>query len=597
MPDTSLLEKAGRKQTGPAVGPVPVPTSRFEGALPALVAYLIAGFVLTAHLWSDPAGLRIAGNPGDINLYQWWFGWWPHALSHLQDPFTTYHLNLPSGVNAMANTSMALPGLTFSWLFATAGPLVTYNLLSALSPALSAWTAGLCARRLGVRPVPAYVGGLVFGFSPAIVHSLIGHLSMAMAFLLPVVVLLNVRAWQTDRPRRTGIVLGLTVLAQVMIGEEVLFQAGLATLVILIVLGLSLARSRPSLVRASIMIATRSYGWALAVFVPLAAYPLYLQFAGPHRQHGSPFRIDHFAADLGAFITPAELNYRGPGVGADAFPGGMPEHLAYLGWPLILMCVLTMATRWSDLRVRTAGAGLAVAAVFSMGGTLWVRGQQTTQRLPWAWMEELPVLESALPSRFGLLTAMFAAALLAFGLDAALARTGSALLAPGAVLTTVAVLTTLLPKPLPVERVDDIPRYFTVQARELPADTDALVVPFPNPEQTEPLRWQVAAHYRYRAPGGYFIAPGADRRAYIGAAAGTTQRLLIDLERTGESPVLTPTLRARVAADLARWGIDVVLLGPTRRQSELRALLSQLFVSAPEDVAGVVVWHRPQVRL
>ena len=562
---------------------------RHRLALLALVAYVSAGFVLTGGLWSDPAGLRIAGNPGDINLYQWWFGWWMHVLPAGQDPLTTYAMNMPTGVSLMSNTSMPLPALATSWLFLTAGPLVTYNLLSALAPGLTAWAAYLCGVRFGIRPAAAFVGALVFGFSPAIVHSLIGHLSMALVFLMPVLVLLNVLAWRTQHPRRVGLALGATAFAQVLTGEEVLFQAGVATFVILVVAAIS----RPALVRPALPVAARSYGWALGLFIPLAAYPLYIQFFGPLKQHSSPFWVDYFAADLASFTTPSEMLWRGPGEGATEFPGGITEHLAYLGWPLVLVCLATIVVRWSDLRVRAAGVGLVLSGVLSMGGTLWVRGQQTTQELPWAFLQKLPVLESALPSRFGLLTAMFAALVLTLAIDGLLAHPRRHLMRAVAAAVTAAVLFTLLPKPMPVEPVAPIPSYFTTEARKLPVGTKALVVPFPRPTLTEPLRWQTAARYSYAAPGGYFIAPGADGRAYIGGAAGTTQQLLVELEEKGTMPVVTPQLRASVDAELTAWGIDMAILGPSDRQAELRQLMTQLFEREPQEIGGVAVWTDP----
>jgi hypothetical protein len=565
---------------------------RHQMAIFVLATYLFAGYLLTINLWSDPNGLRIVGNPGDTALYQWWFGWWPHALATGQDPFATYAMNHPTGVGLMTNTSMALPALATSWLFETAGPLFTYNLLSALAPPLTAFAAYLCARRLGIREVAAFAGALVFGFSPAIVHSLVGHLSMAMAMLLPVAVLLAVLAWTTSRPRRVGLTLGVVAVVQVLTGEEVLFQAGLATLIILAVL----AASRPRLIAARAATAARAYAWAVAVFVPITAYPLYLQFFGPFKAHGSPFWIDYFAADLAAFTTPTELNARGPGEGIDQLPGGITEHLAYLGWPLLILCALVITTRWADLRVRAAGVGFAVAGIFSMGGTLWVRGQQTKQPLPWGWLEKLPLLQSALPSRFGLLTALFAATLLALGLEHALAQVRlRPVIAAGAGVLAVAVLWTIAPAPLPVEPVPGVPAWFSTEARTLPAGTSALVVPFPTPNQTDPLRWQVAADYRYATPGGYFIAPGGDGHAYIGAAAGFTQQMVVKLEEEGVVPEVTPELKASVAADLAGWGTDLVVLGPCQNRDQLRTLLSQILVGTPEDVGGVTVWRQAQV--
>jgi hypothetical protein len=592
-PVTPDVDQPGSESSTPTRRALPARLGAFlashQVSLLALLVYLVAGYLLTAKLWSDPSGLRIAGNPGDTNLYQWWFGWWLHSLSTWQDPLTTYAMNMPTGVSLMSNTSMPLPALATSWLDALVGPLVVYNLLSALAPALTAWAAYLCASRFDVRPPVAFLGGLVFGFSPAIVHSLIGHLSMAMAALLPILVLLNVLAWRTRRPRVVGLTLGGAALAQVFTGEEVLFQAGVATLIILVVL----AASRPHLIRPALPVAARTYGWALALFVPIAAYPLYVQFLGPLKMHSSPFWVDYFAADLGAFTTPSELLRRGPGLGAEKFPGGITEHLAYLGWPLVIFCLVTIVARWSDLRVRAAGVGLAVSGVFSMGGILWVRGQQTEQTLPWGWLEKLPILESALPSRFGLLTAMFAAAVLIFGLQALVDHPRGTVMRGVAAVVAVAVFWTLLPKQLPVEPVAPIPAYFTTEARQLPEGTKALVVPFPRPDQTEALRWQTAAQYTYDAPGGYFIAPGGDGHAYIGGAAGQIQQIVVAAEDKGEMPVVTPELRAAARAELDGWGIDIAILGPSQRQPELRLLLTQLFESEPREVGGVLLWDRP----
>lgn len=259
----------------------------------------------------------------------------------------------------------------------------------------------------------------------------------------------------------------------------------------------------------------------------------------------------------------------------------------------MIFCLVTIVARWSDLRVRAAGVGLTVAGVCSMGGVLWVRGQQTEQTLPWGWLEKLPILESALPSRFGLLTALFAAAVLTFGLQALLEHPRRTAMRAVAGFMAVAVVWTLLPKVLPVETVADIPAYFTTEARRLPAGTKALVVPFPRPQQTEALRWQTAAEYSYDAPGGYFIAPGGDGHAYIGGAAGQLQQILVAAEEKGELPEVSPDLRAAVRAELDGWGIDIAILGPSHRQPELRVLMTQLFEKEPREVGGVLLWDQP----
>jgi len=333
------------------------------------------------------------------------------------------------------------------------------------------------------------------------------------------------------------------------------------------------------------------------VFLPLAAYPLCTQLFGPFRMHGSPFWVDYFAADLASFTRPSELVWRASGGRPVGLPAGAPEHLSFLGLPLLVACVMVVLVRYSDLRVRAAGAGFAVSAVLSMGGRLWVNGQETTMTLPYRFLQDLPLVEGALPSRFGVLTSMFAAALLALSIDALVVPVRSRARTVAAFGLVVLVGATLLPRQLPVEPVSGIPRYFTTAARELPAGTRAFVVPVATPQRTEPLRWQAAAHYSYATPSGYFIGPAPDGHAYIGTVPRPAEQPFIALEDNGTLPVLDPGLSTLITSQWDEWQITTVILGPSRYQYLQSQLLEQLLGGPPRVVDGVSVWTRtPQHR-
>ncbi|GAA2675785.1 hypothetical protein Apa02nite_020010 [Actinoplanes palleronii] len=428
----------------------------------------------------------------------------------------------------------------------------------------------------------------MFGFAPAIVNSMVGHVSMATAGLLPVIVSLNIAAWTTTKRRRVGIGLGLAALAQVLIGEEILFQAGLATFVMLVVQLLS----RPKTFWSAVPGALWVYAWALAVFLPLAAYPLYTQLFGPMRSQDSPFWIDYFAADLTSFTTRSENIWNGPANEIAALPGGGPaEHLVYLGLPLLLTCLAMILLRQADPRVRAAGAGFVTFAVLSMGGTLWVHGEQTKLAMPYHLLGKVPVLERALPSRLGVVTAMFAAALLALALDALAcsARSSARTLAAAGLVGLVAV--TLLPRPLAVEPVPDIPRYFSTAARELPHGTRAFVVPVATPHHTEPMRWQQAADFSYSTPDGYFLAPsGEERRTLIGVNPGPIEQVFVSLEEDGTVPAITPELSQALWKQLDDWGVTTVILGPSVHFQQHADLLTRFLGEPRVDADGVKVW-------
>jgi hypothetical protein len=588
------------------------------GMLTVLVALLAlaAGVAVTAGLWSDPAGRFVAGNVPDGTHYSWWLGHTPHALGLGENPFRTLDMNWPEGVSTMNNTTLFLPAILLWPITALAGSLVSLNLLNILAvPACAA--AGYWAlrqvpwdrrnteteqvnesadagesRRIS-RPA-ALVGGVVFGISPAIVNSLVGHITMAFAPGLALLVGLSVLAWHGDRPVRTGLLLGIGATAQVFVGEEVLFQAGVAATVLVLIAAISRPRAIPAGARRLGL----SLAVAFAVFLPITGYPLYLQFFGPLRQQGSPFLLDYYGADVTAFTTPTSqllLHTAAQAEKSAKFAGGIEEHLAYLGWPLVLVCLLTTVSCWRQVAVRCAAVALAVAVTLSLGGRLWINGTWTERPGPYRIFQALPVTEASLATRFGLMAALFAGALLAFAVHEVSTRVPkpavASLLAAG---LSLACLAPLVPVPLSVVTAAAVPRWFSTTARELPAESVVVVLPYPVPVNPVAMRWQSAADYRFRMPGGYFLGPGPDGHAYVGGPADPpTAALLTKVAETGQAAAVTPAEQAQAAADLKAWGADRIVLGPAPAQEALRETMSNLIGRQPELVDGVYLWSDP----
>ncbi|MBT0770577.1 hypothetical protein KIH74_16660 [Kineosporia sp. J2-2] len=586
-----------------------------------LVALLALGVGLTATsgLWADPAGRIFSGNIPDAMHYQWWLGHTPHALASLQDPFDTTDMNWPNGVGAMNNTTLLLPAIVLFPISVLFNPVLTLNLLNLLAVPLC-FVAGYWALRKapGVSSGAASVGAACFAISPAVVNSLVGHITMAFAPGLPILLALSVEAWRTDRrrtnrfdahgPIRVGLWLGLVALAQMFIGEEVLFQAGAGALLIL----LTAALCRPRQVRAGLARLVRTLVVAFAVFVPLAAYPLSLQFAGPHAHHGSPFTENYFGADVVSFFTPTSTQWLARASDLETsgkFPGGIEEHLSYLGWPLIVVCLATMVFGWRLLAVRCAAVGVLVSAALSLGGRLWIDGVWTEHQGPYALVQSLPITEASLATRFGLLTALFAGALLALAVQGlrsgsrhrllhpvtggrSLGRRGPAVRAFAAVGVSAVCLVPLLPTPLPVTDSPAVPAYFTTTATTLPHDTVTVVLPYPVATLPTAMRWQSASGYAFKMPGGYFLGPASDGQAYVGGEADPpTAQLLTQVEETGQAAEVTPQMQAQAEVDLKAWGADRIVLGPDKSSDALRQTVTDLLGGRqPVADGGVQVW-------
>jgi hypothetical protein len=479
--------------------------------------YFLAGAaILTVRLWPHPTSLVVAGNPADADQVSWFFRYDATAIAHFHLPaLFTDGMNAPQGISAMWNTFMMLPGTLLAPLTLLAGPQASLTVLMTVGFAGSALALFAVARRWGASVPAAALAGAVYGFSPAMIQSAIGHYDLQFAVLVPLIVDAALRlVLGHHQPGRRGAVrcgawLGLLATAQVFINEELLFDAVFAFGVILVVLLASRPRAFAGRVRETAI----GLGAAAVVGAVIAGYPLIEQFFGPLHQNDSPFTPDFYKNDLAGFIQPSSmelLHTSGSAAFAQAFQGGGPEYLAYLGWPMLAVLAAVAVLFWRQLTVRVTAVTFAVLSVLSLGGTLLAGGDEHTGvKLPWFLLQTAPVTGSVIPDRFSLLADGAAALVLAFGLDAALRRwprRRTRLVIAG--LAAAAVLP-IVPAPLPAEPVATIPTGWSTafNALRLPAGARVLVAPIPESTFTAPLRWVADTGQPISLVGGYFMGP------------------------------------------------------------------------------------------
>jgi hypothetical protein len=592
----------------------------------ASVYYTLAALAVTLWLWRDPATRTVAGNPYDADQSAWFFRYDATAIAHGRLPaLVTVAINAPHGVNVMWNTFMLLPGVLLSPLTLLAGPQASLTLLMTAGFAGSGTAMFAVLRRWGVSVSGAALGGAVYAFSPAVLHSAIGHYDLQFVVLPPLIIDAGLRlATGRSRVLRGGMWLGLLAVAQLLISEEILLDTVLAG----ILLAAVLAASRPRQVPGRIGALAAGLAVAAAVVVLIAGYPLWVQFFGPLPQHGSPFTTDYFKNDLSGFVVPSSyLLFHTAGSAAEAarFQGLLPEYLGYLGWPLLAVLAAAAIRFWRLLPVRAAAVTWAVLSVFSLGGTLLASGHEHAWiKLAWYWLQSLPVLSAALPDRFSLLADGAAAALLAFAADAAVpafaawaARRLPLLAAggrPAVVVLGCAVLAVLpiVPKPLPAAAAVPPPPGWSAAfgALRLPASAPVLVVPIAASTFTEPLRWQADTGQPGALVGGYFMGPQANGQAFIDGSgnppAGRYLNYLwaqspagLPASITGEVPRASVAAsgkpaavsRAQMLAQLRAWRVAAVV-AVVQRNTVLGRYLTGL-LGPPTVVAGdVMAWRR-----
>ncbi|MCW2929663.1 MAG: hypothetical protein JWM19_625 [Actinomycetia bacterium] len=495
--------------------------------------YLLAALIVTMWLWRDPASRVVAGNPADPDQSAWWMRYAAEAIAHWHLPaLIATGMNAPTGVSAAWNPSILAPGVILSPVTLLFSPQVSLTVMLTAGFAGSATSLYWVLRRWDVGTFAAVAGGLAYGFSPAITQASLGHYDLQFEVLPPLIAHLTARL-VTGRggPVRTGAALGLVAALQLFTAEEMLFYTAIAVVVGLCVAAVSSGRREWGIDR--VIGAAAGLLVAVGVFMLLAGYALWTQFAGPLTQHGSPYLIDFYKNDLAGFVQPSQLQLvhsAGSVAFADRFQGNLSEYLGYLGWPMVLVLAWATVTTWRVLGARVLSVTFFVLEACSLGGVLLAGGHvHGWLKLPWYWLEDLPLASSAIVDRFSLIADGCAAALLALAIDAAWRAVREAspamparrqVLARAAVVAATAIaIGPMLPAPLPMTPVPGVPAGWaqTIRGLRLPASAGVLTVPVPADSYTAPLRWQADTGLPASMVGGYFIGPVQGGQAFVDA--------------------------------------------------------------------------------
>lgn len=571
-----------------------------------MLCYLAGAIAVTGRLWMDPASRAQAGDLRDVDQFTWFMRNSATAVAHGGLPtLITTAMNPPHGINLMWNTSFLLPGILLSPVTLLAGPQISLTVALTAGFALSAASLFWVLRRWGASISAAALGGALYGFSPALVNSGIGHYHMQFAVLPPLIIDAVLRIL-TGRGSavRTGVSLGLLTVAQLFIGEEMLIDTAIAVMVLAAVLLASRPRAVPGRVRAALAGLATAAGVALL----LGGYALWVQFHGAIMHGGGATTVISYRGQLVhiytlpyAFVTPSGallLHTSGTAAAAARYPQPQAEYLAYLGWPLIIVLTAAAIFFWRQLAVRVTAVTVAVLELFSLGGqpVVFHGIHYPAALLPWYWLQNLPGLSSALPDRLAILADGAAGAALAFSLDLARSRVPRAgrwrYSAAAATGIAVIALLPLIPLPYQATSVAPVPAGWQAAFASLRLTRDArvLVVPVPWGAIPQPLRWQADTGEPGSIIGGAFIAPSEQgRKSRAGRAGQTVTTRYLNALWKGTSPAVVPT-RAQIRADLETWQ-PAAVIAVTSRGSRLGRYLTGLFGRPAVQSGSVLGWR------
>jgi hypothetical protein len=564
------------------------PSHRWRTLMIAAAAYLVLSMILWWDVWSGHPTSTTTCGCGDSSLFTWFLAWPAYAISHWLDPLYSTAMFHPTGVNLLANTSELAIGVVLApvtWIF---GPVATLNVALTLSPVLSALAMFVLLRRWVTWPPAAFIGGLLYGFSPVIIVNLVdAHLMVGMAVVPPLLVacLDELVIRQRRRPVVTGVLLGLLVVLQFFLGTEMLTIMLIAGAIGLALTILPVAWRHPSELRQHAHHALTGLGAGALVSIVLLAYPLWFALAGPAHLSGRVWPSlapGTFGIDFSALVR---LNSTGSEtLQAHRFGGyqGVALHQAdYLGLGLIVVVVLGLLLWRRDRRLWLFGAVGAIAVALSLSiappvNHFWA---------PWQLLRHIPVIQNIIPDRFMAITLLCASVMLGVIMDrtrgavrqlvgtsvrlgsASTTATGPPPTWPRVIGATAALLVALVALvpiansyagnvPLTVRPVV-LPDWFRTVAPQLPPEQVVLSYPSTFGGFQSSLTWQSVDRMSFSlveggGPGGVPQRAGVERPG-VEALADATLNL-------NPSTAFTPATIAAVRQALVSWGVTLVVI-------------------------------------
>ncbi len=545
-----------------------------------VLIYLALAVIVLGRLWHHFGQLNPAANSSDPPFFEWALRHSVRIFTHGENPLFTPRLNAPYGVNLMANTGLlglTVPLVPVTLLF---GPPVAFVLMLTLGMAATAaaWYLVL-SRHLVTNRLAAAVGGAFAGFAPGIVNHANAHPNLVAQFLIPVIV------WRalSMRTVRHGIALGLLVAWQAFINEELLFLAALATGLFVV----AYAAFRPREVRAAVPPFLRGAAACAGVAVVVLAYPLWYQFFGPQHYHGLPDFVLGYGADLASYPAFAKLSLVGQPV-ADGRLAPQPEENAFLGWPLLIALLLIVAWLWRRTAVRALTVVGLVFFVLSLGASVTYRGRTVVKHAPWSWLNHLPLFDSVVPTRLGLVLVPVVAVLLGYAVEELFRHrygwVGGLALA--------LALVPVIPRQLPVAPRPGVPVFFTGGdwRTYLRGDRSVLSADTTWDGNITAMNWDNATGQGYRAVGGYFLGPDWSGKGSYGPQTRPTAGLLAGIGYNGGVPRIGGEQREQLRQDVRFWDAGLIVLGPgAPHAGDLRTALDQL-VGPGRRVDDVTIW-------
>lgn len=434
---------------------------------------------------------RFIGGRADPLIQMWALAWWPHALASGVHPIITQAVWAPTGYNLAWTTSIPGPSIVLYPITRLFGPIVSYNILCLLCPPLAAFSTFVLCRYLTGQFWPALVGGYIFGFSQYVLAHMMGHVFLLFIFPVPLAIYIVLLRLSRRITRIAFVALLVIVLLCEFFSSIEIF----ATTAVFGAAAIALSwLTWRAAFAADIRNVAIEIGCAYLVTAVLAAPYLYYVLA-----LGVPAPINPSAVysnDLLAFVVPTPVLYAGRVFGevTGHFRSGRIETAGYLGPGFWIILVLYIKSSWPTKPGKFLILSMAFIGLMSLGPILHINGKDKVPA-PWLVLSKLPLIDQALPNRFGMYFFLVAAVIASLYLSQRSIPLWSKLLLSSICLLSLAPNITLFRSAVTHLR---IPQFFRSgdYKRYLARNDNVLVLPFA--EQEDGLLWQVQTDFYFR---------------------------------------------------------------------------------------------------
>jgi hypothetical protein len=392
--------------------------------LPVAATYLVLSVLVWWHVWTNhPSSTTICGC-GDPSVFTWFIEWPAYAIAHGHNPLYSTAMFHGGGVNLLDNTSAVAFGVLLApvtWLF---GPVASLNVALTLSPALTALAMFVLLRRWVSWMPAAFVGGLLYGFSPAVIVNVgLAHLMVSTLAIPPLIVICLDELLVRRRYRAVtlGIILAALLTVQFFVGTElllILVLTGLIGVGLVAVYGLV---RNPSDVRVRLPYIATGFGATAGATLVLLAYPVWFALDGPAHLPGAIWGDIDLSQVFVTYVPGLLVSYP-PDIGQrPSYFGYAHMHAVggyqgpllsdqFFGYGIVFVLLIGLVFWRRDLRLWLFATLAAVSVSLS-------RGVSSSTWTPWRLLAHLPLFQNIIPERILAVTWLSVAVMLGLVMD------------------------------------------------------------------------------------------------------------------------------------------------------------------------------------